>query len=185
MRNLSKAVRAGAAVLAMTVLAAAHAAAQSTTVILVRHAEKEATPPSDPPLTAAGQARANDLWDAVRDAGIDAVITTQYLRTQATAQPTMTALNLSPEVVTASGAKHPQDVAAAVKKHVGQTVLVVGHSNTIPDIIAALGAKKPADICDGEYDNLYVVTIAPNGETGLVRSKFGQRAPADACAPAR
>lgn len=175
----------GASVLALTVFTAAHAIAQSTTVILVRHAEKEAAPAADPPLTSAGQARAKDLWDAVKDAGINAVITTQFVRTRATAQPTATTLGLTPEVVAASGAKHPQDVAAAVKKHSGHTVLVVGHSNTITEIIEALGAKKPAAICDAEYDNLYVVTIASDGKAGVVHSKFGARAPADACASMR
>lgn len=185
MRHISRTFRLGASVIALTVLAAVHAAAQSTTVILVRHAEKEAAPAADPPLTAAGQTRAKDLWEAVKDAGINAVITTQFVRTKATAQPTASALGLTTEVVNAAGANHPQDVAAAVKKHTNQTVLVVGHSNTVTEIIEALGAKKPPAICDGEYDNLYVVTIAPDGKAGVVHSKFGARAPADACAGAR
>jgi len=83
-----------AAILAV-VIGVAPLAAQSTkqtTVVLVRHAEKAPAPADDPPLTAAGEARARDLWTAVHDAGVDAVITTQFVRTRATAQPTATAL---------------------------------------------------------------------------------------------
>ena len=165
---------------------AAAQAAPSTTVILVRHAEKAAEPANDPPLTAAGEERARDLWNAIKDAGVAAVITTQFARTKATAQPTATAAHLSPEIVQTTGPNHAQDVASAVRKHTGQTVLVVGHSNTIPAIAEALGAARPAPICDPEYDNLYVVTIASDGKVGLVRAKFGTRTPVDAsCASAR
>jgi broad specificity phosphatase PhoE len=77
-------------------------------------------------------------------------------------------------------------VAAAVRKHPGETVLVVGHSNTVPAIVEALGAKRPADICDAEFDNLYIVTIAADGTAGVVRSKYGARTPVDAhCAAMR
>ena len=175
--------RVGLAIGMVVVVAGAALAqtARATTVILVRHAEKAAEPANDPPLTKAGEMRARDLWSAIKDAGVSAVITTQYARTKATAQPTAAALHLTPEVVAASAATtHPQDVATAVRKHVGQTVLVVGHSNTIPAIVEALGAARPAAICDPEYDNLFVVTIAPDGKVGLVRAKFGARTPTDA-----
>ena len=175
-------MRVAALAMAMVVVSLSRVSAQTTTVILVRHAEKAATPLDDPPLTAAGEARSRELWDALKDARISAIITTQFVRTRATAQPTATALGMTPEVVNAAGANHPQDVAAAVRKHAGQTVLVVGHSNTVPSIIEALGAKKPAVICDNEYDNLYIVTLGTDGKAGVVRSKFGARAPADACA---
>src|SRR5213078_4827272 len=57
----------------------------TTTVILVRHAEKAAAPADDPPLTAAGEARAKDLLDAVRDARVTAIVTTQLVRAKSTA----------------------------------------------------------------------------------------------------
>lgn len=164
----------------------ASAQARSTTVILVRHAEKASAPADDPPLTPAGETRAHDLWNAIKDAGVTAVITTQYARTRATAEPTATNAHVVPEIVATTGASHAQDVANAAKKHAGQTVLIVGHSNTIPAIVEALGAPRPPAICDPEYDNLYVVTIAPDGKASLVRAKFGARTPADAsCAAMR
>jgi broad specificity phosphatase PhoE len=153
--------------------------AQQTTVILVRHAEKAAEPANDPPLTAVGEARARALWNAVKDAGVDAIITTQFARTKATAAPTAMATAVTSEIVQASADPNSANaVAEAVRKHAGHTVLVVGHSNTIPLIIMALGVKQPPAICDASYDNLYVVTLR-EGKASLVQAKFGERTPED------
>ena len=154
----------------------------ATTVILVRHAEKVSTPPADPPLSPAGEMRSRALLAALRDAGVSAIITTQFLRTKATAAPLAAALGIAPEVVTASGATHAQDVAAAVRRHAGQTVLVVGHSNTVPAIIAALGAPEPPPICDESYDNLYIVTIPAAGPSRLIQASYGERSVVSGCA---
>jgi broad specificity phosphatase PhoE len=154
----------------------------TTTVILVRHAEKASTPAADPPLTSAGEARARALLAAVREAGVSAIITTQFARTKSTAAPTAVALDITPEVVPATSGTHVQDVAAAIRRHAGQTVLVVGHSNTVPAIIAALGAPEPPPICDEAYDNLYIVTIPPRGPPGLIEAKYGERSIAAGCA---
>ena len=156
------------------------ASAQSTTVILVRHAEKAAQPASDPGLTPEGEQRARDLARVVRDAGATAVITTQFARTRATAEPLLTSLGITPEVVDARGATHVQDVAAAIRKHLGQVVLVVGHSNTIPAIIAALGAPQPPPICDPEYDNLYIVTLPATGPARIIHARYGAPTPVPA-----
>lgn len=181
MTFLMRTVRSLVAGSALTIAAAGAALAQQaapTTVVLVRHAEKAAEPANDPPLTAAGKARARDLLDAVRDANVSAIITTSFLRTKATAEPTAKALGLTPQVINAQATA--ADVAAAIRKHSGHTVLVVGHSNTVPAIIEALGAKRPPAICDAVYDNLYVVTIEANGKAGVVRAKYGTRSPEDA-----
>ena len=152
-----------------------------TTVIIVRHAEKAAQPAADPPLTDAGKARAEALWETVKDAGVQAVITTQFARTVETAEPTAIHLGIKSEVVAGGGADHAARVAAAVRAgHAGQTVLVVGHSNTVPGIIAALGAKEPAPICDEAYDNFYVVTIDEAGKASVIHSRYGAPSPAAA-----
>jgi broad specificity phosphatase PhoE len=155
-------------------------AAQGTheTVILVRHAEKAGTPADDPPLTAAGEARARDLWSAIRDAGVSAVITTQFARTRATGQPTASALGLTEIVVPATSPRHVQDVISEISKHSGSTVLVVEHSNTVPAIVEALGARRPSTICDATYDDLFVVTIT-DGKASAVHGKYGTPSPRD------
>jgi broad specificity phosphatase PhoE len=159
---------------------------KATTVIIVRHAEKAATPPDDPPLTVAGEMRARDLLAAIRDAGVTSIVTTQFARTKGTAAPAAAAFGITPEIVSTASSTHVKDVAAAVRRHVGGTVLVVGHSNTVPEIVAALGAKQPAAICDYQYDNLYVVTIAADGKASVVKANYGARSPVDsACAGMR
>lgn len=150
-----------------------------TTVILVRHAEKADAPASDPGLTKAGEARARALMGIARDAGVTAVITTQFARTRETARPAAEALGITPEVARASGsaAQHAQDVARMVQAHAGGVVLVVGHSNTIPAIVTALGAPQPPPICDSEYDDLYIVTLSPNAPVHVIRARYGAPSP--------
>jgi broad specificity phosphatase PhoE len=126
--------------------------------------------------------RARALLAAVRADGVEAIITTQFLRTKSTAAPTASALGIVPEVVAAGGPTHVQDVAAAIRRHAGQTVLVVGHSNTVPAIVAALGAPPPPPICDDEYDDIYVVTVPASGAAKLLRAKYGEPSTVHGCA---
>jgi broad specificity phosphatase PhoE len=152
--------------------------APPTVVLLVRHAEKADQPAQDPPLTPEGRARAEALALVARDAGVAAIITTQYARTRETAAPVARATGITADVVTAgSGVQHPQAVASAARKHAGKTVLVVGHSNTIPAIVGALGAPRPPDLCDAEYDALFVVVIGDAGAPRLVKSRYGTPTP--------
>lgn len=155
-------------------------AQQPTTVILVRHAEKAAAPANDPPLTEPGEARAKALATIARDAGVTAIVTTQFARTRETARPAAEALHITPDVVSAGGAQHVQEVARVIRSHAGGVVLVVGHSNTIPAIIAALGATQPPAICDSEYDRLYVVTVPASGSAHVIRARYGEPSPVDA-----
>jgi broad specificity phosphatase PhoE len=146
----------------------------TTTVIVVRHAEKAAEPAADPPLTAAGVARAQALVDALRGVPIRAVISTDFARTRSTVAPIATRLGLTTQLVDARARDHVRHVASDVlARYRGETVLVAGHSNTVPDIVAALGAPRPAGICDSEYDNLYVVRVPAAGPATVERRKYG------------
>jgi broad specificity phosphatase PhoE len=157
--------------------------AAAQTVILVRHAEKADEGGKDPTLSAAGERRAQALAEALQDAGVTAVVTTELKRTQQTARPLATRRGLTPEVVaTRSGATpaHAEAVAEAVRHHKGGVVLVVGHSNTVPAIIGALGGPRLPQICDAEYGNLFVVTLDAPDRARLIRSKYGDSDPANA-----
>lgn len=169
----------------LAALVAAPAAAQdSTVVVLVRHAEKAAVEGNDPPLSEAGEARAAALVQALEGMHIDAVIATERQRTQLTARP-LTQLNgLTPEIVGLSGA-HVDSVAAAVRRHAGQTVLVVGHSNTVPRIVHALGGPQLRDLCEPEFSHLYVMVLKDGARPRLEERTYGAADPPGAgkCPP--
>jgi phosphohistidine phosphatase SixA len=175
-------VLAATIVLAQPALSDAQAPKRSGTpslILLVRHAEKSAEPANDPLLTPAGTERAQALAAALGDAGVTAIITTELRRTRDTAEPLAEKLRLKPEVIAVRSSevgKHVQAVAAAVRRHAGGVVLVVGHSNTVPKIIAALGGPRLPDICDSVYDNLFVL-VPQAGKAHLVRSHYGMATP--------
>lgn len=148
----------------------------TTTVIVVRHAEKATGQGDDPHLSDAGERRAEALARSLEDAGVSAVITSQWRRTAETALPTAREAGATPEVVPVvwdSIPRNAANVAAAVRRHPGEVVLVVGHSNTVPDIVAALGVEQPAEICDSEYDRMEIVSMEPDGDARLIESRYG------------
>lgn len=158
-------------------------AAQPALVLLVRHAEKATEPAGDPALSAAGAERAKTLAAALENAGVTAIVTTQLRRTRETAAPLAGKLGLTPEVVETGKdtAAHATAVAAAVRRHGGGVVLVVGHSNTVPAIAAALGGPRLPDLCEALYANLF--TLVPGkGKTHLVLSRYGAADPDPATA---
>jgi broad specificity phosphatase PhoE len=161
----------------------------TTTVIVVRHAEKATGQGDDPHLSDAGEVRARSLARSLEGAGVSAVITTQWARTAETALPTARAAGVTPEVVPVvwdSIPRHAAAIAAAVRGHPGEVILVVGHSNTVPDIVAALGVERPAAICDSEYDRMEIVSIEADGDARLIESRYGAASPRDAgCATMR
>jgi broad specificity phosphatase PhoE len=148
----------------------------TTTVIFVRHAEKETTAGNDPELSVAGQIRAAELArqlvDADVTAGVDAIYSTTYRRTEQTVKPVADALNLPIMPYDAANTETIMD--EIVKTHKGKIILVVGHSNTIPELIANMGASKVVPpIAEDEYDNIYVVTIPWFGKTKTIRLRYG------------
>jgi broad specificity phosphatase PhoE len=162
----------------MTGRAAAQAA--PAMVILVRHAEKATVGGNDPSLSDLGQARAKALATTLNDAGVSAVITTTYKRTFETADALVAAKNLKVEKLGITGGtpQHVNDIVTAVKKHSGEVVLVVGHSNTIPAIVTALGGPKMPDLCDANYATMFVVHLGKEGAPAhVVRSRYGAAEP--------
>jgi broad specificity phosphatase PhoE len=152
----------------------------TTTVIVVRHAEKAMGQGDDPHLSEAGEARARALARSLADAGVTAVITTQFVRTAETAAPTAREAGVTAAVVPVkwdSVSSNAAGIAAAVRGHRGGVVLVVGHSNTVPDIVAALGADRPVEICDSEYDRMEIVTMEAGGSARLIETRYGAPTP--------
>ena len=142
-------------------------------VFLVRHTERE-WEGEDPPLTRVGEARAQALAATLRDAGITAIITTQWQRTRDTAQPLATILKITPEVVPVYEGKAAENslaVAAAVRRRKDEVVLVVGHI-TVTGVIAALGGPRLPTICDNVFSDLFMFAAAA-GDQGLLHLHYG------------
>jgi broad specificity phosphatase PhoE len=168
-----------AVVIALTTLSTfAQSAAQpapepSTTVFLVRHAEKQ-TEGADPSLTDAGLKRAKALADLLADAGITAIFTSEVHRTQETAAPLAEKLGIK---VTVIPGKDLDALIARVRElKPGVRALIVGHSNTVPAAASRLTGARAADMADSEFDRLYVATFRGTGPGELVLLHYGANA---------
>jgi broad specificity phosphatase PhoE len=122
------------------------------TTILIRHADVTPGGGSDPPLNAAGGARAQELRHVLGDAGISAIFVSQFQRTQRTAKPLAADLGLVPTVLGDAA----RAVAAIRKLPSAAVVLVVGHTTTLPDISAGLGGPAIPAINLTDFDHLFV-----------------------------
>lgn len=147
----------------------------SRTVYVVRHAEKAAATDTtakmmanDPPLSEAGKVRAIVLRDELNNKHIKHIYSTNTVRTTSTAGPLSQAIKINIEPYA-----NIDSLVSAIKSIKGNA-FVVGHSNTVDDIVNKLcgQTKIAADLKDGEYDNLFVVTLHGRKAT-FSRKKYG------------
>lgn len=127
-----------------------------TLVWLSRHAQKQVSGGRDPELTIEGQKAAQNLAEQLSEVGIDAIYSTPFKRTVSTAQPTANAKELEIEQLMLSSKEMALKIQAM---HLGQSILVLGHSNTTPELIAALGATEPVTIGHDQYGDLFLVVL--------------------------
>lgn len=155
-------------------IAPVHAA--DTLVVLVRHAEKTDEPGADPALSEAGQQRAQAIAERLGHARIDSIYVTSLQRTALTAAPLATRLGVAPEVFWPNDDGHraaAETLAERIRTmHAGGSVLVVGHSNTLPLIVEALAGVATEEIDEGDYGNMFIVTIDADGGTRLVPARL-------------
>lgn len=155
----------------------------TTTVIFVRHAEQLRDAGDDPGLSQAGQRRVMELTRQLADAdvvaGIDAIYSTTYKRSEETVRPLADLLDLP--IKSYDAADKESVLEMILKNHKGEIVLVVGHSNTVSELIANIGASKNVpEIARDEFDNIYIVSIPWFGKTKTIRLRFGEPYIADA-----
>ena len=152
------------------------------TVVLIRHAEREDEPRQDPPLSKLGVARAEALARLLSTAGIKAIFTSQYARTKQTAEPLATKLGLTVTPFTLkTNPANPRQIAEEstaevtnkILEHAGQSVLVIGHSNSIPDVIKMFGGDVVPTIDEKKFDDLFIVTVYAKGKAKVVQLKYG------------
>ena len=143
-----------------------------TTFVIVRHAEKATDDPRDPSLSEAGHARAQALARLLADASLNAVYATPYRRTQQTASPTAESHGISVSTYDAAipAAQFAKQLRATYAQ--GETVLVVGHSNTLPDIAATLSGQQTDAMPEVEFDRLYRIRVTTDGKASLATERY-------------
>jgi broad specificity phosphatase PhoE len=150
----------------------------TTTVIVVRHADVEAGLGDDLGLSPAGAIRAEELSRVLADVdviqGLDAILVGGGRASLETAEPLARRLNLPvQEVDTASLTGLAKRI---VKDYKGKIVLVVIEPAAIPMFIPRFqGSKNVPELADGEYDNLYVVSVPWYGKVKTLRFRYGAR----------
>jgi phosphohistidine phosphatase SixA len=146
--------------------------ANSTMVVVIRHAEKESVSAPDPPLSAAGEARAALLagmfGEPKRAAGLDAIYISSTLRNRMTAAPLAARLGIVPIVAPTDD---PKGLAQRVlRENSGKRVMIIGHVNTVPQIVAALSGRNDIPpIDENEFGILYIVTVPRVGHANVLR----------------
>jgi broad specificity phosphatase PhoE len=139
--------------------------------VLVRHAEKAKDDPKDPTLSEVGGARAKRLAQGLAETRLAAAYATKYRRTQLTAAPTSLSHHLDPRIYDAAlpAAEFARQLRGA---HRADTVLVVGHSNTIPDLAAALCACTVEPMGEDEFDRWIEIRIDADGNATLAQRRY-------------
>jgi len=150
--------------------------AGSTTVIVIRHAEKDMSAGvADPPLTPQGSARAallaRMLGEGTGPGRIDAIYVSPALRNRLTAAPLAARLGIRETIAPAD------DVGGLVhrvlREHRGGRVLIVGHADTVPAIVADLsGESNIPEMGVEEYGTMYIVTVPRIGRSNLLRLNY-------------
>jgi len=148
--------------------------ATTTTVFVMRHAEKALTPPEDPPLSPTGEARARALAEqfgrAPKGLGLDCIYVSEFLRTEQTVRPLANRLNIP---MIREPAADPAKVAKrALKEYRGGRVLIVGHSNTVPAIVEELSGEEVPEMDDSEFGIVYMVSVPRFGHAAVTRFDF-------------
>ena len=149
-------------------------ATTTTVVVLARHAENAVSSIQDPPLSEEGEQRAQRLAQMFgRGKGegkIDAIYVSGARRAQQTAAPL--AERLGKQVIVVPAADTKGLVSRVMHEHDGDTVLIVGQSNTVPELIHELADIDVPPIGDDEFDTLYVLSIPSFGHASLLRMEY-------------
>jgi broad specificity phosphatase PhoE len=140
----------------------------STTVLLVRHAER-LPDDRDPGLSEIGIAHAERLADILERAGISAIYVSEARRTRETAAPVAARTGVEPRVIEAD--RYKRLLRRLRWWHRSEVVLVVGHGNTVPLIAAGLGAE--IGVIDAEDSSgLWIISYSRLRGTRLLMLRY-------------
>ncbi len=154
----------------------------TTTIILVRHAERDPAE-LDPPLNEEGMARREKLADVLEHNGVTAIYTGDILRNRQTIEPLVERLGITPTIF---GAQDLIDTRALANRlinewltfHAGDVVLWVGNTGPIvadrkgnlEEIYRALGGTgRPPN----RYSDFYVIVVPEEGDAHFIETTYG------------
>lgn len=135
-----------------------------STFYLIRHAEKDRTDSNniDPELTQKGLGRAMHWAEILKDVELNAIYSTDYLRTSMTAAPTSVEKDIDVQYYD----PNTLDINQFKTDNLTLNTLVVGHSNTTPDLVNKLiGEEKYYSLDDSDNGSLFIVQIINNTAT--------------------
>ena len=142
----------------------------STTLYLVRHAEKEMNDSTekqndDPKLTKEGKQRAKKLAKVLKEEKISAIYSTAYQRNRKTVAPLAKSKDLS--VNNYEWYDWQPMIDSINKKYAGGKILICGHGDNLLPMIDYLNAKRPQKkLHKREYDKIFKVVY--NKDTTMV-----------------
>lgn len=153
----------------------------TTTIIIVRHAERD--PGLDPPLLPEGEARALALKDALAERGVTAIYCTDLLRNRQTVQPLADELDLdvhlvSPLLIADSLTTGATLVDQWLTDHAGGTVLFCGNKGQAEvqfigineQIYRRLGGTGRAP---ERYADMYIAVVPDEGPARFIKTEYG------------
>ncbi len=154
----------------------------TTTVILVRHAER-AKEQGESALTPAGRQRSQALVAAIGDKKITAIYSPDRGRNRETIQPLATYLGVTitliPEARLSNTRRFADEfVQEVLSKHAGGVVVWVGNKSPVgiwggnlKEIYRRLGGTGDAP---GRYDDLFIITVPDQGSVKVEKTTYGK-----------
>lgn len=140
-----------------------------TTIILVRHAEK-VDDSRDPELSGLGKQRAEKLAQLLESQSIDAIYSTDYIRTKDTCAPVAAHKNVEVKLY---DPRNTDQLDLMASENKGKTILVCGHSNSTPRLANHfLKSQKFADFDESDYGNILIVTIPAHGMPDVMHFRY-------------
>lgn len=148
-----------------------------TYFFFVRHAEKAILSPGapDPPgpsLSEEGVARAERLGEIMKDAGLDAVYTTNFTRTRTTAEKVQAHYSNIPVPIIYEFSDAWLANQLIINR--GKRIFIVGHSNTVPRMVNKLmgpGSTLP-DLDEKNFGAFFVVASRNIGDSEYLWKEY-------------
>ena len=139
---------------------------------LIRHAEKDTIPETNPILTDAGYERSYRLAEMLKKTRLDVIYSTLYNRTMHTVDSLGRAKGLSTNIYQPKDLKQ-LGIDINERKDL-KAILICGHSNTTPAMANVLMGEKVIEtgFDESDYDNFLLVNLLPDGQKKLYQLRY-------------